>query len=474
MTAEVVALATQRPTPPPKVRSMLLPLALAAAGFTLAATIIQPGVVESRGRIVGIGDASPWMALIWGMLGSFVVLAAVRFAKITLDLVAQTAIGVGIVASTWLSIRVFPTLPFEINPLVIVEFAIAWIPAGVGAGVAVMRLGVRPSTAFNTALGWIAGGALALPAAIAFGILVPRSNLGRNEVAEFGGGDYAMIAFTISLIGVAALLAALSRLPTVAAIAGVLFFTLFAGAQVGFTIPGLIENFANIVNIPNFWPPDFGWAIGDTGTWWWLPSWEFGTTRGSPLMETFRIAIVAALVGCSTALPLAFLASRITSPNGGVYLMSKGFMNFIRTIPDLFWALLFVASVGGGPFAGALALSIFSLAIMAKLLSETIDAVDPGPLEAAKATGAMHFPAVRSAVLPQVLPNYVAYALYIFEITIRASAILGLVGAGGIGRVIEVQRSFFRFDRVLAIVFVIFTIVFVIEQVSVALRRRLV
>jgi phosphonate transport system permease protein len=143
-------------------------------------------------------------------------------------------------------------------------------------------------------------------------------------------------------------------------------------------------------------------------------------------------------------------------------------------MPDLFWAMLFVTSVGVGPFAGALALVFFSLAIMSKLLSETVDGADPGPLEAAKATGGSHFPAVRSSVLPQVLPNYVAYALYIFEINIRASVVIGLAGAGGIGRVLEAQRSFFRFDRVLAIVVVIFVIVFIIEQISVAMRRRLV
>jgi phosphonate transport system permease protein len=453
---------------------MVLPLVLGVLGFGLAATVVQPGALESRGRIVGIGEAAAWMGIVWGLIGAIVLLGVIRFAKISLDVVSQMAFGLGVVTSTWLSIRVLPTLPLEIDPLLVVEFGVTWIPAGVGAAVALLRAGIRPTTAMNTAMAWIAGGALALPAASTFGVLVPRADLGRNDVASFGGGDYAMIAITVALIGFAAMLAGLSRLPGLTAIAGVLFFTMFSGAQVGFTIPGLIENFANIVNIPNFWPPDFEWAVGDTGTWWWLPSWEFGTTRGNPLIETFRIAIVAALVGCGTALPLAFLASRITAPNGGVYLVAKGFMNFIRTIPDLFWALLFVASVGGGPFAGSLALAIFSLAIMAKLLSETIDAVDPGPLEAAKATGSTHFPAVRSAVLPQVLPNYVAYALYIFEITIRASAVLGLVGAGGIGRVIEAQRSFFRFDRVLAIVIVIFGIVFVIEQVSVALRRRLV
>jgi phosphonate transport system permease protein len=168
------------------------------------------------------------------------------------------------------------------------------------------------------------------------------------------------------------------------------------------------------------------------------------------------------------------MASTVTAPNRLTYLLDKSFMNVIRTIPDLFWAMLFVAGVGIGPLAGVLALFFFSLAIMSKLLSETVDSVDTGPLEAARATGGSHFPAVRVSVLPQVLPNYVAYALYIFEINIRASVVLGLVGAGGIGRVLEAQRSFFRFDRVLALVIVIFVLVFVIEQVSVAFRRRLV
>jgi len=111
---------------------------------------------------------------------------------------------------------------------------------------------------------------------------------------------------------------------------------------------------------------------------------------------------------------------------------------------------------------------------MGKLLSETIDSVDPGALEAAKASGARHTPAVRSAVMPQVLPNYVAYGLYIFELDIRASTVLGIVGAGGIGRLLEAQRAFFRFDRIMAVVIIIFIVVFAIEQVSVYVRRRLV
>ncbi|MGH9167736.1 MAG: PhnE/PtxC family ABC transporter permease, partial [Acidimicrobiia bacterium] len=163
-----------------------------------------------------------------------------------------------------------------------------------------------------------------------------------------------------------------------------------------------------------------------------------------------------------------------TAPNPLTFLVSRSFMNIIRTMPDLFWAMLFVVAVGFNAFAGALALLFFSLAIMAKLFSETVDAVDPGPLEAARAAGARHTAAVQASVLPQVLPNYVAYALYIFEINIRASVVLGLVGAGGIGRVLEAQRAFFRFDRIMGIVLIIFVIVFLLEQLSVTLRRRLV
>jgi phosphonate transport system permease protein len=335
-------------------------------------------------------------------------------------------------------------------------------------------MGRGASAAFNVAMWWLAGAALALPASVSFEVTKPLETLRRGQEAMFGGGDYATAALAIALIGVAALLGVAARLSLVTVISVLLFVTVYAGSQVGFTIPGLIRNVSNIVNVPNFWPPDFGWAIGD-GDWWWFPSWEFGNpNRANPMVETLRISLIASTIGVGLALPLSFLASTLTAPNRPSYLIDKGFISLIRTVPDLFWAMIFVTSVGAGAFAGALALVFFSLAIMSKLLSETVDSADPGPLEAAKATGSRHFPAVRSAVLPQVLPNYVAYALYVFEINIRASVVLGVVGAGGIGQVLEAQRSFFRFDRVLAVVIMIFVLVFVIEQISIALRRRLV
>lgn len=243
-------------------------------------------------------------------------------------------------------------------------------------------------------------------------------------------------------------------------LAGLMAFTVYAAQQVGFSIARIVDNAENARNfLAQFWPPPWDWVLANAP---------------GPLLETFQIAVMGTVIGCGIAMPVAFLASQPTAPNWLTFTLTRGFMNVIRTLPDLFWAMIFTVAVGFNAFAGALALLFFSLAIMAKLFSETVDAIDTGPLEAARASGATHFQAVQSAVLPQVLPNYVAYALYIFEINIRASLVLGLVGAGGIGRVLEAQRAFFRFDRIMGIVIIIFVVVFLIEQVSVGLRRRLV
>jgi len=449
--------AANRPARPRSVRTMIVPLAIAVTG------IVAGGA---------LGDLLFGAA--WGVVAAGGLVLALRVGREPLDGTDAAILATGMVASTILAVQVLPGLPERIDIALVLRFGAAWIPAGLASIGYTLRHGVRPSGGINIAIAWVAAGVLALPAGEAFDVIHPLNTVRRGLIPAFGAGDYMITGLVIGMIGIAALLAGVSRLPALATISGVLLMTTFAGAQVGFTIPGLIANVSNILKVPNFWPPDFGWAVGD-GQWWWPVSWEFGAPRQpNPIVETIRIAVVSSVVGCSLALPLAFLASTITAPGKGVYLVAKGFMNLIRTIPDLFWALIFVIAVTGGPFAGALALIFFSLAIMSKLLSETIDAVDPGPLEAAKATGSRHFPAVRASVLPQVLPNYVAYFLYIFELNIRASVIIGLVGAGGIGRVVEAQRSFFRFDRVLAVVILIFIMVFIIEQVSIAIRRRLV
>jgi phosphonate transport system permease protein len=204
------------------------------------------------------------------------------------------------------------------------------------------------------------------------------------------------------------------------------------------------------------------------------PDWDFLPETYEPMLETFQMAVLASAIGCGLALPVSFLASRVTAPNLAVLLADRAVLNVIRALPDVLYALVFVAAVGIGPLPGILALVLFNIGVVAKLLSETVDGVDPGPIEAARAAGGNRMQTVRWAVLPQVLPNYVAYSLYVFELNIRASAVIGIVGAGGIGNLINTERRFFNYDNLTVILIEIFVLVFAIEVVSIWLRRRLV
>jgi phosphonate transport system permease protein len=204
------------------------------------------------------------------------------------------------------------------------------------------------------------------------------------------------------------------------------------------------------------------------------PNWSFFPETVDPMIQTFQMAVIASIIGCAIGLPVAFLASRVTSPRRWILWLDRGVLNVIRALPDLLYAMIFVAALSIGPTAGILALILFNLGVMAKLLSETVDAVDRGPMEAAQAAGASHTQTVRRSVLPQVMPNYVAFSLYIFELNIRASTVLGLVGAGGIGMLLSTQIQYGLWSNVGVIIFEIFVFVLLIELASIWLRRRLV
>jgi phosphonate transport system permease protein len=227
----------------------------------------------------------------------------------------------------------------------------------------------------------------------------------------------------------------------------------------GFDVPELLTNLTRGTDIlAEFWPPDFS-----------VLERTFG-----PMIETVQMAIIASLIGCALAMPVAFLASRVTSPNLVTYVIDRGVLSVVRALPDILYAIIFVAALSIGPLPGILALILFNIAVVAKLLSETVDGVDQGPIEAARATGANRLLTVRWAVLPQVLPNYVAYSLYAFELNIRASAVLGIVGAGGIGNLINEFRRFFRYDALMVVVLEILVLVIIVEWISIWIRRRLV
>ena len=204
------------------------------------------------------------------------------------------------------------------------------------------------------------------------------------------------------------------------------------------------------------------------------PNWGFLPRTFDRMLETFQMAVIASAIGCLLALPVAFLASRVTAPNFPTFLADRSLLSVVRAIPDILYALVFVSAVGIGALPGIVALILFNIGVVAKLLSETVDGIDVGPIEASRAGGANRTQTVRWAVLPQVLPNYVAYSLYTFELNIRASTVLGIVGAGGIGYLLIGEYRLFNWSNVSIIVVELFVFVFIIEVISIWLRRRLV
>lgn len=205
----------------------------------------------------------------------------------------------------------------------------------------------------------------------------------------------------------------------------------------------------------------------------WPPAFGFLPRLARPFLETLQIAILGTAAGALVALPVALFAARPVAPHPVLGFAARNAMNLLRTLPDLFWAMLFASAVGFGPLAGALALTVFTVAIVAKLLSESAEAIDLGLLEAVRASGGGWWVTVRFAVLPQIVPQYASFALYAFELNVRASTVLGLVGAGGIGQTLRTQLDQFEYARVTVIVLSIFLAVLAIEQASTSVRRRL-
>ena len=191
-------------------------------------------------------------------------------------------------------------------------------------------------------------------------------------------------------------------------------------------------------------------------------------------VETLQMAVVGTILGGSAALPLALWNSPVGAPNRAVRWVAKVYSDVIRTIPDVLWALLFVAMVGIGVLPGILALTFFSMAVTTKLTSDVLDGIDPGPLEAADASGARHPQMLRTAIVPQILPSYSSFVLYSFELNLRASAVLGLVGAGGVGELLNLYRNLQRWSQVGGIIVLFFIVTFFVERLSVSFRRRLV
>lgn len=207
-------------------------------------------------------------------------------------------------------------------------------------------------------------------------------------------------------------------------------------------------------------------------------------------VETFAISLVGSVLSVCIAFPLALGATRTILYRGvlyerqglgpgqqatrlAVYGVSKTVLAVLRTVPEIVWALIFVFVVGLGPFPGVLALGFHTGGVLGKLFGEVLEDVDPRPLEALQSTGASRLGIVLYGILPQALPQFISYALYRWEVNIRAAAIMGFVGAGGLGQRIHVAISLFHEHQLLTLILAVYVMVTLVDALSAWLRGRL-
>ncbi len=220
----------------------------------------------------------------------------------------------------------------------------------------------------------------------------------------------------------------------------------------------LIKDSANMASLASdFFPPDFA-------------DWRMYVEE---IVVTFQIALWGTFLAVICAIPCGILSSENITP-WWIFQPMRRIMDACRAINEMVFAMLFVVSVGLGPFAGVLALWVHTTGVLAKLFSEAVEAIDPQPVEGIRSTGASVLEEVLFGVIPQVLPLWISYSLYRFESNVRSATVLGMVGAGGIGVVLwEMIRGFY-FAQTCAIIFFIIVSVTCIDLSSQRLRKLFV
>lgn len=206
-------------------------------------------------------------------------------------------------------------------------------------------------------------------------------------------------------------------------------------------------------------PPDLSWAV-------------LGPSLQGALV-TLWIGLLGTTLSIPFALALALAAARGTAPGPVTYQAARGVLSFLRAVPDVVFALVFVTAVGLGPFPGVLALVLHNIGVMGKLWAETVEDADPGPPTALRSAGAGRLQVAVHALLPSVTPQLVGLLLYRFDVNVRSSLVLGLVGAGGIGFLINQSIQLFRFDEMLTHILVVLVLIVAVDQLSAQVRRRL-
>ncbi|MDZ4677539.1 MAG: phosphonate ABC transporter, permease protein PhnE [Oligoflexia bacterium] len=217
--------------------------------------------------------------------------------------------------------------------------------------------------------------------------------------------------------------------------------------------------------------------------------WDFITGMFPPDMEiakqvfdevvvTIQLAFVGTVIATIISIPLGFMAASNVMPQTktgkSIVAATRFLLNADRAIDAVILALFFAGAVGLGPFAGTLALAIHSIGMLGKLFYEAIETVDKGPIEAVESVGAGRLSMIRWAVIPQVIPYFITYFLFRFELNIRSAVVLGVVGAGGIGFLLQSYMKLFQYQRTCTVVLVILVLVMSLDAFSTHLRKKLI
>ncbi len=192
-----------------------------------------------------------------------------------------------------------------------------------------------------------------------------------------------------------------------------------------------------------------------------------------PLADTLAMSVAGTAIAVGLSFPLAFFAAANTASHAGLYRAARFLLNVLRAVPELIMGIVFVAAVGFGALPGVLALGLHSVGMVGKFFAEAVEHVDPRPIEAARAAGAMELHVVFRAILPQVLPQMLDTAIYRWEYNFRASTVMGAVGAGGIGAELMGSLRLMDYPQVFAILLCVLACVTAVDAVGGLLRRRL-
>lgn len=203
------------------------------------------------------------------------------------------------------------------------------------------------------------------------------------------------------------------------------------------------------------------------------PDWTYFGKVVDPLVDTIKMSVLGSVLGATLALPFAVVASTNINRSGISVGILRFLLNIIRTLPTLIIAKLAALIFGLGTFAGTAAITVFTFGVVSKMMYESIETIDMGAYEAMESAGGNKYQSFRTACFPQILPTYLSYCLYSLEMNIRAAAILGYVGAGGLGLLINERVGWRDYHGLGMLLLCLFVVVFIIENTSQYLRKKL-